>query len=649
MEQVYIRIKRILPRAALLLGFLSLGCQKDWGSISDFQPNLSVTFPLLNQNLPISSFGADTVAYGAVSAISLDLGPGAISVPLDRLNRAMGNRPGIYSGVLTNANGIINRTENLSVNSLLSNIQNQTLAVAFQQAIAQNSTPPPIVQNILKPNQITIGSIGGVGNASNALDVSVVVKNFQSAELSFKVRLRTPTDSMYSAQYNLNSGQVQNLTLTLSPAFSLPIVLELVDFTYTPLSTLNTNLDLLSIHYTIDEDFTSFSGMLDTVVWKSIELPMAYLDTLSLVAPRSEITFKSNTNFFYTLATNLTAPIFRRTLNEGNLLFEGAVNSGTTNQFPMGNKIVYGVQDTFRFENIFYSINESIPSNLTTKHLSLTEIHTFPKPIMSKVELKENIFSSWNQTMSSSFDLPFVDSARIFYPILQTDVSGDNAYDVSLRFFGTTFPTGPFQTDTIRQKLIAVSGNFHQSFVFDSTNSQLSNLITIPADSLQLGFEFGLNKSISTLTVDSQSKLKLNSKLIIPIDGKISALSFSDTVDVNIDSTLVSLTLADTILIRFGSSNPATLSMGLTLTMLDENWDTIRIIDLPLITASPYVTNISNGVIYVDVMNDIPVVKEEIVQMKQLLYHIHIGGDDQGMIRIPSDADIRVESSIVIP
>ena len=653
MRQLYI-IRLVYCKAlCCLVGiFILNSCQKDYVDVGfDFRPDVSLTFPLLNQDIDLANFGLDTSAYQSIKAITIPLGqPNGVELPFNTFNRSMSNRVNVTSKALSNAIGVKRMSSIFTSDSLADQIQNSSLKAAFLQAISNGSTPPSIIQPVLKPNQITLGSASGLYTSSDSLTILARIENYQNVNLTASLKLKSNLDSTISATFSLPPGGNISVPMKLGASGSLPVSCSLTNFQFTPLGPLDANVPMLSLEIELSQSFTRIDADLDTVVWTMDPIQMLYLDSLSIVAPRSEIEFKPNTSFFFNHSSNLGVPLRRRLENNGQIIVDIPVTSGQTTQYPMGSKSIHGGGDTFIFQSTYYSLGCQIPANLNTRQITTTDVHAFSQPSKSVVKLQANLPLNSTMNLNTPISLPYIDSAAFFDPILSVDISSDNPLEVELLFQGNNFPSGGFSTDSLIHKLqINSSSQYSEIYIFDSSNSSLNNLVVLPIDSLTFSPRVKLMNNNDSYSISQNSFLRLSPKLTIPIQGTFGGFVFSDTVSLNLDSTLLQYSLADTIIMEFASSNPATLGIQLHLFLLDAfnqalNHQTIVILD-----PSPYGTNLSNGLTYVDKKSQFYIDKSSLQKSKSLAYLLEITGDSNGNLRIPSEGFIRLEANIVIP
>ena len=653
MRQLYINRSACSAVLGILLSsFLFNSCQKDYVDVGvDFRPNVKLTVPLLNQDLNLSDFGLDTIAYETIQAISIPLSASSgIKVPFNVFNRSMPNAFQVSSNALIEVWGEVNRVHLVSVDSMVSSIQNSSLSQAFNQAIAAASTPPSISQTVFKPEQIKLGQIGQSYASNTPLNAHLSLENLQNATLECRFQVVTPTDSVVSSIVTLPAGSAQSTVLQLPASGDFPIKVSLRSFNYTPLGPLDPSTPLFELGLNIHQGFTEFDATLDSAVWTNSTVQLFYLDSLSVIAPRSEIQLKPNTSFFFNLSSNLGTPLRRTIRNNGQVLADLSAIPGQSSQYSVGGKTIFGNRDTFEFQSTYYSLNSSIPTSIATRQITTTDVHAFAKPTYSRVDLNFNLPLTARQSTSSSLSVPFIDTAEFFDPILSVDIESDSPYEVEFQINGENYPNGTFQTDSLSKTLVLNSnGAYHEFFTFDSSNSQLSSLSAIPMDSLALVPKIKLVSNGDQYTVSDNSHITLRPELLLPIQGKLSGFVFADTIGLNLDTTLIHYALTDTIRLDFASRNPATLGIRLRIQLLDATNTVIDDQALPLIEPSPYSANLSNGLSYVESKSSFYIRKAAIKKAKGLVYILEIGGDSDNRIRLPAFGEIRLEANLVLP
>ncbi|MDA8788178.1 hypothetical protein N9N00_04880 [Schleiferiaceae bacterium] len=653
MRQLYIiRSVYRVTIGILLCSFLFNSCQKDYVDVGlDFRPSVRLTVPLLNQDLNLRDFGLDTIAYETIQAISIPLSSTTgIKIPFNLFNRSMSNRFQVSSNVINNPWGSIRRSHLVTSDSLGSFIQNSSLALAFNQAVQAGSTPPSITQAILKRNQISIGQPGQSYTSSTTVDAKLKLENIQNALIECQFQIVTPTDSIVSSVVTIPSGGTQNFVVQLSASGDLPMKLSLVSFSYTPLGPLDPGTPLFNLELGLEQPFTQFEAELDSAVWENSIIQLLYLDSLSIMAPRSEIRLSSNSSFLFNFSSNLGTPLRRTIINNGQVLADLAAVPGQTSQYMVGGKTLFGSRDTFEFQSIYYSLNTAIPSSVGTRQITTTDVHAFAKPSYSLVDLNFNLPLTARQSTASSLSVPLIDTAEFFDPILNVGIDSDAPYEVEFQLFGENYPNGVFQTDSLKKKLdMQSNGLFKESFTFDSSNSQLSALSSIPMDSLALAPKIKLISNGDLYAVTENSHITLTPELILPIQGKLSGFVFSDTLNLNLDTTLIHYALTDTIRLDFASRNPATLGIRLRIKLLDSLSNSIDDQSLILIEPSPFSANLTNGLTFVESKSSFFIRKAVIKKAKQLVYILEIGGDSDDKIRLPASGAIRLEANLVLP
>ena len=653
MRQLYIILRAYrLTLAFLLSTFLFNSCQKDYVDIGiDFRPDVHLTIPLLNEDIDLSDFGLDTIAYESIQAIAVPLSTGSgIKVPMDLFNRAMPNRFQVSSKVIDEVWGSVQKVHRVEVDTLVSAIQNSSLALAFSQAISAGITPPSISQGIFKPKQISIGQASDAYESTIPLDANITLVNFQNASLQCRFQIVTSSDSVMSQVITVPAGGSQNTSIQLSAMGNLPIDLSLTSFDYTPLGPLDPATPLFDLQLGLQQEFTKFDAELDSAVWDKSLMQLYYLDSLSLIAPRSEIKLNPNTNFLFNFSSNIGKPMRRAILNNGQILADLAAMPGQSSQYAVGNKTLFGHRDTFEFESIYYSLNSSIPTSLGTRQVTTTDVHAFGKPAYSRVNLNFNLPLTARQSIASGLSVPFIDTAEFYDPILSVMLESDSDYEVEFQLSGENFPHGTFQTDSLLKKLsLNSNGLYHGFFTFDSSNSHLSAMSAIPMDSLALAPKIKLVSNGDLYAITENSHITLSPELILPIQGKLSGFIFSDTLNLNLDTTIVHYALTDTIRLDFASSNPATLGIRLRVQLLDSTGFIIDDQSLVVIEPSPYTASLANGLTYAESKSSFNIRKANIKKARQLVYILEIGGDDDNRIRLPASGAIRLEANLVIP
>lgn len=653
MGQLYIiRSASSVTLAILLSSFLFNSCQKDYVDVGlDFRPEVRLTVPLLNQDLSLSDFGLDTIAYQTIQAISIPLSTSSgIKVPFNVFNRSMPNRFQVSANAIGEVWGAVNKDHLVSVDTMANAIQNSSLSLAFTQAIAAGSTPPTISQTVFKPKQIKLGQTGQSYASNTPLDAHLSLENFQNATLECRFQIVTPTDSLVSTVFTLPAGSTQNTVLQLPAMGDFPIELTLRSFSYTPLGPLDASTPLFKLGIDLHQEFTEFDATLDSAVWDHSTVELYYLDSLSIMAPRSEIQLKPNTSFFFNLSSNLGTPLRRTIRNNGQLLADLAAIPGQSSQYSVGGKTIFGNRDTFEFQSTYYSLNSSIPTSIATRQITTTDVHAFAKPTYSRVDLNFNLPLTARQSTASSLSVPFIDTAEFFDPILSVGIESDSPYEIEFQLAGENYPNGTFQTDSLSKTLVLNSnGSYQEIFTFDSSNSQLSSLSAIPMDSLALVPKIKLVSNGDQYAISDNSHITLRPEVILPIQGKLSGFVFADTIRLNLDTTVIHYALTDTIRLDFASRNPATLGIRLRIQLLDSTNSVIDDQALILIEPSPYSANLSNGLTYVESTSSFFIRKAAIKKAKGLVYILEIGGDPDDRIRLPASGDIRLEANLVLP
>lgn len=651
MRQLYIKASACQVVVGIILGMSSISsCQKDYVDIGlDFRPDLSLTIPLLNEDVKLDQFGLDTIAYDAIQAISIPLyPPNGINIPLNIFNRLIPNSVHFTTKSLNNVVGSIEKKNVVFTDSLLTNIQNASLALAFNLAVAAGSTPPAISQDFYKVGQISIGNVGDSYASNIPLSVEINLTNFQNATLECRIKLRSISDSTLTSLMTIPPGGSQTIIASLPKDGQLPIDLSLVSFVYTPSGNLTALSPLFDVNFKVRQEFSQFDALLDTIIWNSSSVSMIYLDSLSLFAPRSQLQLKANTNFLFNMTSNLGNTIRRKIANDGNTLADIIAIPGVSTQYPVGNKTIFGDRDTFEFQSVYYSLNSAIPSALNSRFINTTDVHTF-SPKSSSVEFGFNLPIKARGISLSSLAIPFLDSAEFFDPIVSVNVESDSPYGLGFQFEGENFPRGPFGSDSLMSQLAPSGGSFKTVFTFDSSNSQLSTLVSIPLDSLVLKPKVKLIKNGIIHSVSDSSSLKLRPELILPIQGRIRGFTFTDTINLEIDTTLIHYALVDTLLLDFATSNPATLRLRLRIQLLDSNGATLNDQSIFLAEPAPYDIPLSNGLTYSIARSKFYILKAHLKKSKKLVYIIEVGGDDDGRIRLPQQGSIRLEANLVLP
>ena len=653
MRQLYIKLSGYHSTLWAVLGiFILNSCQKDYVDVGlDFRPDLSITIPLLNQDIKLSEFGLDTIAYETITAITIPLGEAnGILIPFNRFNRSMTDRFQVSAKAINTVYGSMREKSVFGSDSLLAYIQNTSLAAAYNQSFSIGTTPPALFQGVLKRNQILLGHTIGTFSSVDSLSLRATIENIQNANLNTRVKFVFGADSVTSAVIAIQAEGSSSVEIRIPANGDLPIKASLIDFQYIPLGPLDVNTPLLSFDLMMGQKFLQFDAMLDTVIWTADTIDMFYLDSLSLIAPRSSIEFKPNTNFFFNYSTNIGVPLKRKLTNAGVVIADIATTPGQTTQYPVGNKVIYGVRDTFSFESVYYSTNSSIPANLNTRQITTTDVQAFTQPKRSTIELNANIPFTLNQTLNTPLSIPFIDSASFFDPILSVDVSSDSPYEIELSFAGLNFPSGLFTTDSLRNKLSSNTlSDFSSLFYFDSSNSALSNLTVIPMDSLRFSPKIKLIKNNDSHEIKESSFIKLKPHLTIPINGIFGGFVFSDTLQLGLDTTILHYGIADTIVLEFASRNPATLGINLHVYFLDTSGQSIDHQSITIIDPAPFNTNLNNGLVYVEKKSNFLVQKNILKKTERLAYLLEITGDINGNVRIPAEGLLRLEANIVIP
>lgn len=617
----------------------------------DFRPDFSLTIPLINKNIDLSDFGLDTVAYETVHAIKIPLNANmGIQIPLNILNRPMPNKVLINSNIINSAMGTLTREKIITVDTMVTAIQNSSLAAAFNQAIIAGNTPPIISQAIFQAKGITIGQLGGSYSSTLPLEFTLTIENFQNANINCRFQVANSTESELSQIISIAPGATHSTTVQLSQVGDFPIDITVIDLSYMPLGALSASSPLFKTKVSLRQDFIQFDSQLDTAIWENSNLQFLYLDSLSSLAPRSEINFRPNTNFFFNFSSNMGIPMRRKIINNGNLLVDIPTFAGQTSQYSVGGQSVFGNRDTFNFQSVYYSNNSAIPNSTTTRQITTTDVHAFANPIFSRIELKNNLPLTTKSSSSSNLTVPFIDTAEFYNPILSVGIESDVPLEIEFQLSGENFPNGLFQTDSVQKALkLQTINSYREIFTFDSSNSHLNSLSSLPMDSVLFVPKIELVSNGNLFSISETSNLRLSPELILPLQGKLRGVIFYDTLVLELDTTLIHYSLQDTIRLDFGTSNPATLGVTLRIQLYDSLNNLVNNQSSLLIKPSPYETSILNGLAYVESKSSFYIQKTEIKQAKKLVYSLEIGGDADGMIRLPAAGIIRLEASLVLP
>jgi hypothetical protein len=626
-----------------------LSCQKEYINLGA-KPKVSLTVPLLNQDVHLSNFGMDTIAYGTNLAFSLPLGSGnGTRIPLGVLNRSLTSTFQSSSNVINTVWGSLNQERELSLDTLISLIQNPSLAATFNQAILSGLTPPIISQALLRPKELTIGESGGGYSSPLPLELTVTLENFQNANIQLRFQAVTTTDSVVSSQINIPAGATQSTTIQLPSGGDLPILISIINITISPLGTLYSSNALYKMSIDINQDFTQFDSKMDSAVWLNSYINFPYLDSLSFIAPRFEIHLNNSSNFFFNTSTNLGTSMRRRISNLGQTFVDMPVAQGQTNQYSVGGSTLFGNRDTFEFQSVYYSLNSSIPNLISSRFISTTDVHAFNNPIYSKLSLNSNIPLFLRQQISSSLSLPYIDSAEFYDAIINVRIEGDEPYELEFQLNGINYPHGNFLTDSIQKTLVYQNLESHKEFfTFDSSNSHLNSLTILPFDSIVIAPKLKILGSSKTYTITEESQLLLYPELIVPMQGTFRRIVYSDTIILDLDTTILNFALRDTLRINFASSNPATLGFSMKIQLIDSLSNVIEDQSDVLIDPSPYSETLINGLNYVTTNSSYFILKEKIKRSKQLVYILTIGGDSDNRIRLPASGVIRLEANLVI-
>ena len=649
MRQIVKEILMIRTQPIILLGLaLLLSCQKEYLDLN-LKPKVSLTVPLLNQDVHLNNFGMDTIAYATNIAISLPLGPiDGIRIPISALNRSLPSTFQFNSNIINTVWGSLYDNSELSLDTLISLIENPSLASTFNQAILTGSTPPILSQDFLRPKEFTIGQTGGY-TSTLPLAIDLTLENLQKVNFEFQYQAVTNTDTVISSQIYIPAGTTQTSTILLPSSGNLPIEISIINLTISPLGPLSSSKSLYKISVNFHNEFTQYDSKLDTAVWQNSILKFPYLDNFSLIAPRTEINLENSTNFFFNTSSNLGTLMRRQILNSGQKLVDMPVFTGQTNQYSLGGQTIFGHRDTFEFQSIYYSLNSSIPNSISTRFISTTDVHAFTNPIYSKLSFNSSLPLYSSQKITSSLSLPFIDSAEFFDAIINVEIEGDEPYDLEFQLNGVNYPHGSFLTDSIQKTLLYQNSESYDAiFTYDSSNSHLNSLTIVPVDSILLGSKLKILGSTKTYTISEASELLLQPELIIPMHGRFRKIIYSDTINLNLDTTILNFALRDTLRIDFASSNPATLMMNMRILLIDSNNNIIEDQSAALINPSPYSASLINGLNYATTKSSYFILKEKIKKSKQLVYILTIGGDSDNRIRLPASGVIRLEASLVV-
>lgn len=653
MKQLYTRSSTLkITLIILSTAGLNFACKKDFIDLGfGTTPTVRITVPLINHVVDFSRFNVDTSAYGNIRAISIPIiSTPALTIPINNLlNRNLQNNVQTSIEVLSAARGKVSKRHTTTVDTLLANIQNSTLSTLFSQAVIAGTIPPNISQSKFKNYLISIGSSGDLFQSTNPLNARIELTNYQNAIIECVFKVKTANDSSFSPLTIIPQGGSHSLTLSLGTEDQLPLTLSLASFSYTPLGIINPNSTLFDVKILMDEDFIQFESLLDTVFWTNNLTNFDYSDSLSHLSARSEINFNNNTNFLFSTNSNLPVPLRRIIRNNTFILADLPAPSGQTSQYSLANKTIFGTNDTFAYESTYYTLNSNIPGPLSSYFISTTDVHSFPKPKSSKVILKNNINLKVPKFKLSNITIPFIDSALFFDPILDISVSSDLPLELQLSLNGTNYPHGPFYTDSISQKLsIYNNAYFHHTFTFDSSNSVLSPLCTIPTDSISINNSITLIGNGNNYIVKENSNIELMSNILLPLNGRFNGFKHKDSVNVNFDSTLIYNALSDTLRIDFASINNST--MGVSLRLQLKNIDGVVLDDQSVIMFEPisYDLNTSSSPTPNNNYSSFSLLKNKILNSKYLVYTIEVNGDDENRFFIPK-GDIYLEAVLVIP
>jgi hypothetical protein len=236
-----------------------------------------------------------------------------------------------------------------------------------------------------------------------------------------------------------------------------------------------------------------------------------------------------------------------------------------------------------------------------------------------------------------------------FDPILDINVSSDLPLELQLSLNGTNFPHGKFYTDTVFQKL-AVYNNayFRHSFSFDSSNSFLSALCTIPNDSINLNNSITLIGNGNNYIIKDASNIELTSNLLLPLNGQFNGFTFKDSVNVNFDSTLIHYALSDTLRFDFASINNSTMGATLRIQLKNSSGTILDDQSVKMFEPVSYDMNTSSNPTTNNNYSSFSLLKDKILNSKYLIYTIEVNGDDENRFFIPT-GDIHLEASLVIP
>lgn len=653
MKQLYTRSSTLkITLIILSTAGLNFACKKDFIDLGfGTTPTVRITVPLINHVVDFSRFNVDTSAYGNIRAISIPIiSTPALTIPINNLlNRNLQNNVQTSIKVLSAARGKVSKRHTTTVDTLLANIQNSTLSTLFSQAVIAGTIPPNISQSKFKNYLISIGSSGDLFQSTNPLNARIELTNYQNAIIECVFKVKTANDSSFSPLTIIPQGGSHSLTLSLGTEDQLPLTLSLASFSYTPLGIINPNSTLFDVKILMDEDFIQFESLLDTVFWTNNLTNFDYSDSLSHLSARSEINFNNNTNFLFSTNSNLPVPLRRIIRNNTFILADLPAPSGQTSQYSLANKTIFGANDTFAYESTYYTLNSNIPGPLSSYFISTTDVHSFPIPKSSKVILKNNINLKVPKFKLSNITIPFIDSALFFDPLLDISVSSNLPLELQLSLNGTNYPHGPFYTDSISQKLsIYNNAYFQHTFTFDSSNSVLRPLCTIPTDSISIYNSITLIGNGNIYIVKENSNIELMSNILLPLNGRFNGLKHKDSVNVNFDSTLIYNALSDTLRIDFASINNST--MGVSLRLQLKNIDGVVLDDQSVKIFEPvsYDMNTSSNPTTNNNYSSFSLLKNKILNSKYLVYTIEVNGDDENRFFIPK-GDIYLEAVLVIP
>ena len=653
MKQLYIRSSTLkITLIILSVALLNSSCKKDFIDLGfGTPPTVRITVPLINHVVDFSRFNVDTTSFGNIRAIYIPLiSTPALSIPInDLFNRNLQTSVQTTSEALSVARGKISKRHITTVDTLIANIQNSTLSTLFSQAIITGTIPPSISQSTFKNYLISIGSSGNSFKSTNSLNTRIEFTNYQNAIIACVFKVKTANDSSLSPLTIIPQGGSHSLTLSLGQEDQLPLTLSLTSFSYTPIGTINSNSPLFDVKILLDEEFIRFESLLDTVFWTKNLTDFDYSDSLSHLSARSEIKLNNNTNFIFSTNSNLPAPLRRTIRNNSYLLADIPAPVGQTSQYSVANKTIFGSNDTFSYESSYYSLNTNIPWSLNSYFISNTDVHSFPKPKSSKIILKNNVNIKVPEFTLSNFNIPFIDSALFFDPILDINVSSDLPLELQLSINGTNFPHGAFYTDTIFQKLAVFNNTyFRHSFSFDSSNSFLSTLCKIPADSINLNNSITLIGNGNNYIVKDDSNIELTSNLLLPLNGQFNGFTFKDSVNVNFDSTLIHYALSDTLRFDFASINNSTMGATLRIQLKNSSGTILDDQSVKMFEPVSYDMNTSSNPTTNNNYSSFSLLKDKILNSKYLIYTIEVNGDDENRFFIPT-GDIHLEASLVIP